>query len=88
MTKTADLSILIRDPEGNIIGNQNAIGITDDDGVTVVIPLGYLMDIQNVPLSDLTFNVIAPAVPKTPTAVVSRVDDVENNISTVVFGYE
>jgi hypothetical protein len=54
----------------------------------VVIPLGYLTDIQNVPLSDLTFNVIAPAVPKTPTAVVSRVDDVENNISTIVFGYE
>ena len=88
MTKTADLSILIRDPEGNIVGNQNAIGTTDDEGVTVAIPLGYLNDIQNVPLSDLTFNVIAPAVPKTPTAVVSRVDDVENNISTIVFGYE
>lgn len=88
MTKTADLSILIRDPEGNVMGNQNAIGTTDDDGVTVVIPLGYLNDIQNVPLSDLTFNVIAPAVPKAPTAVVSRVDDVENNVSTIVFSYE
>ncbi len=33
MTKTADLSILIRDPEGNIVGNQNAIGTTDDEGV-------------------------------------------------------
>ena len=88
MTKTADLSILIRDPEGNVMGNQNAIGTTDDDGVTVVVPLGYLTDIQNVPLSDLTFNVIPPAVPKTPTTVISRVDDVENNISTIVFSYE
>lgn len=86
-TKTADISITIRDAEGNPISNQNATGTTDDEGVTVTINLGYLADIQSVPPADIVFNLIPPPVPLAPSGVVSRTDDVENNTSTITFSF-
>ena len=86
-TKTADISITIRDTEGNPISNQNAIGATNDDGVTVTINLGYLADILTVPPADIVFNLIPPPVPLAPASVVSRTDDVENNTSTITFSF-
>jgi hypothetical protein len=84
------MMILIRDPNdpSAIIANQNAVGTTDDDGVTVTIPLGYLSDISNVAMTDFTGNLLPPPIPFQPTGVVSRTDDYENNTSTIVFSYD
>lgn len=87
MTKYVDLSILVRDPNDPsfVMGNQNASGTTEDDGVTVVIPLGYLSELSNSTLQDLTMNVIQPVVPVVPSSLVSRTDDYETGMSTLVF---
>lgn len=86
---TIDLVVTLRDPNDPtaVIGNQMAYGTTEDDGVTVVIPLGYVPDIVTSAMSDVVMNVTHPPVPKTPTGVVSRTDDYENGISTIVFSY-
>jgi hypothetical protein len=87
-SKIADLSVSIRDQDGYIYTAQNAVGTTEDDGVTVVIPLGYMPNLVDAQMSDLVFSVIPPPVSKTPTAVVSRTDDYESGTSTLVFSYD
>lgn len=87
-TKIADLSVSIRDESGFVYTAQNAVGTTEDDGVTVVIPLGYMPNLMEAQMSDMVFSVIPPPVSKTPTRVVSRTDDYENNTSTIVFSFE
>lgn len=86
--KTVDLSLTLRDETGFAYSAQNAVGTTEDDGATVVIPLGYLPNIVDAPLVDLAANVLQPAAPLTPTRVVSRTDDFEAGTSTIVFGFD
>ncbi len=87
-TKTVDLSLDVRDEEGNVYFTHPAIGTTEDDGVTVVIPIGYLPPIEEAPLSDLRMNLIPLAEPKFPVSLVSRVNDVEAGTSTLTFAFE
>lgn len=86
-TKSIDLSLTLRDETGFPYSTQNAVGSTDDDGITVVIPLGYLPNIETAPLTDLTANLLPLPVPVTPVSIVSRTNDYDNNTSTIVFSY-
>ena len=86
-TKNVDLNVLIRDTEGNIVSTQNALGTTEDEGVTVIVPAGYVSDIGSVPIADVTVKLIPLPIDLAPTAVVSRTDDLEANTCTVVFQY-
>ena len=88
-TKAVDLSVLVRDPNDPtfVMSSQNAQGMTEDDGVTVVIPLGYMNDLRTDTLPDLTINLIPPPVYLAPTVLVSRTDDYEAGTSTLVCGY-
>ena len=85
-----DIVVTQRDPNDPevVIGNQMAYGTTEDDGITVVIPLGYVPDLVTSAMSDVVMNVTRPPVPKAPTRVVSRTDDFEAGTSTIVFGYD
>lgn len=86
-TKTVDMSLTLRDETGFPYSAQNAVGTTEDDGVTVVIPLGYLPNIAETPLTELSTNLLAPPVAIAPTSLVSRTDDFEAGTSTLVFSY-
>lgn len=88
MSKTVDLSLTLRDETGFAYSAQNAVGTTNDEGTTVVIPLGYMPNLVDAPLTDLAANVLQPAVPLTPTRVVSRTDDFEAGTSTIVFAFD
>lgn len=85
--KTASIAVLIRDPEGNIIGQENAYGPTDDEGLTVVVPIGYLSNIQNAAEGDITVTIIPPPVINPPAVYEGRVDDVEAELSTITLSY-
>lgn len=87
-TKTVDLSLDARDAEGNVYFTHPAIGTTENEGVTVVIPIGYLPPIEVTPLSDLRMTLIPPPEPKHPVSLVSRVDDAEAGTSTLTFAFE
>jgi len=84
MKKIACVEIFMRDSEGVIQGVQMANGYTDDDGVTVVIPNGSPNIHEAVP-TDISVTVIPPPTANTPAELVSRVDDVEANTSTLTF---
>lgn len=85
--KNVYISALMRDPEGNIIGADNATGQTEDEGVTCVVPVGYLSNITTVLPADITVTLIPLPSVVLPTGVLSRVDDVEAETTTVVFAY-
>lgn len=86
-TKTVAIQVLIRDPEtSEVISCDNANGTTEDDGVTVVIGNGYAPNILTVPPADILRTLIPPPTDLPAPASVSRVDDAENNISTLTFG--
>ena len=86
-TKNVDLNVLIRDTEGNIISTQNALGTTEDEGVTVIVPVGYVSDIGSVPIADVTLTLIPQPEVKPPSAVVGRTDDFETGNSTITFSF-
>jgi hypothetical protein len=86
--KNVALALDVRDAEGVIMATHNAQGVTSDEGLTVVIPLGYLPPIEETPIADLHMTLIPPPEPKAPTALVSRVNDYEAGTSTLTFAYE
>lgn len=85
--KNVDINVLRRDPEGNITSTENAIGTTEDDGVTVIVPLGYVSHIGDVPIADVSLTLIPQPEVKPPSAVVSRMDDFETGNSTITFSF-
>lgn len=85
-TKEAIVTVQVRDPGTNeVVSIQEAVGTTEDDGATVVINNGYVPEIVNVPNEDISVKVRPYAVETTPVELLSRVDDVEANISTLTF---
>jgi hypothetical protein len=84
-TQNCDVAVILRDSEGVQVGSENALGTTEDNGVTVVVPLGYLPSLLTAPLADITRTVIPPPVYLPAPAGVSRLDDVEANTSTLSF---
>lgn len=86
-TMTVDLLLEVRDAEGVVNATHPAIGFTDDGGETVVIPIGYIPPLEESPISDLRMTLIPQAFPVFPTALVSRVNDVEAGTSTLTFSF-
>jgi hypothetical protein len=84
-TEIVAVDAYIRDGEGTVVTVQSAQGTTEDGGVTVVVPNGYLPNIDSVPAADIRVIVSPPPVEHQPAAFVSRVDDAEANTSTITF---
>lgn len=82
MTKTVSINFYERDGEGNIIGNPNAVGSTDDEGLTIVVPLGYLPGIENAPPEDVFIVVNQPATEVAVGSLTVTTDE-ENNIQVI-----
>jgi len=101
MQKQVHIQEAIRDPDTNDITHFNqALGVTDDDGITCVIPNGYVPLIETtaaeditvtlIPTTaaeDITVTLIPPQTQITPATLVSRVNDAEANTSTLVFTF-
>ena len=86
-TKTVDLLLEVRDAEGVVNVTHPAIGSTEDEGVTVVIPIGYIPPLEESPIADLRMTLIPLAQQVYPTALVSRVNDPEAGTSTLTFSF-
>ena len=88
MQKMVQIVETIRDPETNEITHHNtAIGVTDDEGVTCIIPNGYVPLIEETPAEDIVVTLIPYPIERFPTSLVSRVNDAEANTSTLVFTF-
>ena len=86
--KQVHIQEAIRDPDTKEITHFNqALGVTDDDGITCVIPNGYVPLIETTPAEDITVTLIPPQTQITPAALVSRVNDAEANTSTLIFTF-
>lgn len=83
--KTVSIQVAIRDSEGEIISNDSVQGTTEDEGVTVRIPIGYLPNAGSAPIEDWEILVHTPPTDFNPQSVVSRTDDTEAGTSTIVF---
>jgi hypothetical protein len=85
-TKSAYVEAYQRDPEtGEIMVVHQANGTTEDEGVTITIPNGYLPLLTSTPPEDIKIQIQALPELKTPAGLVSRVDDPEANTSVLVF---
>lgn len=71
--------------DGEIISRTEANGTTEDEGVTCVIPLGYVPYLGTADPADVELTVHQPATVHTAPVVESITPDTENNIQTVVF---
>lgn len=85
MIKGITINCATRDPEGNLNGNLETSGTTEDDGVTCVIGLGYLPQLSVAPPEDIKLTVHQPVVDYMAPTVVSVTPDEENGQQTVVF---
>ncbi len=81
-TKTVSINFYLRDANGDVVGNPNATGTTDDDGVTIIVPIGYLTGIENAPPEDIFIVVNQPSV-QVPVASISVTPDEVNGIQTI-----
>lgn len=76
----------LRDSEtGEVVGNSEAYGNTEDEGVTCVIGLGYLPQLVEALPGDIKVTVHQPVVEYPAAEVISVMPDEENNLQTVVF---
>lgn len=88
MTRYVEVQEMLRDAETNeIIGSNRGFGTTEDEGVTVVIPNGYVPMIETTPAEDITVTLLPVPITKVPSSLVSRVNDAEANTSTLVFTF-
>ena len=88
MQKQVLVEEYLRDPVTNdIVGTNQALGITEDDGLTCVIPNGYVPNIETTPAEDIRVTLIPPQTLITPATLTSRVNDVEANTSTLTFTF-
>jgi hypothetical protein len=85
MQKAVNIQGYVRDETSQIINVLNADGYTLDDGATVVIPNGYIMDIVTIAPSDIVRIVFPPSTTLPGPASIARVDDAEANTSTLTF---
>ena len=88
MQKQVLVEEALRDPVTNdIVGFNQALGVTEDEGLTVVIPNGYVPLIETTPAEDIKVTLIPPQTIITPATLVSRVNDAEANTSTLTFTF-
>lgn len=86
MAKPVTITMKLRDEENNIIGNTQNSGMTEDDGVTVLIGLGYLPNVAAAAaLGDVTVEVATTTLATFEPVAAEAVPDVENNMQTIVF---
>lgn len=88
MQQAVFIQVLLRDAENNIVGGECSSGYTEDDGVTCVVPLGYLPNIQNAAPSDIILTVQPPATITNPVSYVSSANDEEGGTRTVVLNLQ
>lgn len=87
-TKGVNIEVDQRAETGEINATHSAYGTTEDEGVTVIIPNGYVPIIETAPITDVRMSLVPPVEPLSPVSLVSRTNDVEANTSTLVFSYE
>jgi hypothetical protein len=88
--KSVSIQVLIRDQESTenpkpVINSESVTGTTEDDGLNVAIPAGYVPSILNVPAADVLRTVHQPSTDLPAAASVSRTEDEPNNISNLAF---
>lgn len=85
-TKTANIYMVLRDENGDINGSTEQSGLTDDEGATVVIGLGYLPGIAAAAANgDVSVTVLTVTeTPLSPTGA-STTPDYDNNTQTISF---
>jgi hypothetical protein len=86
-TRSASIFCISRDENGTILGNTEVSGNTEDEGVTVVLGIGYLPALTSPYLQagDVKVTVHQPAIEYPTAAVTSVTPDEENGLQTVVF---
>ncbi len=85
-TKGVSIFCSVRDiTTGEITGNTEVSGQTEDDGVTCVLGIGYLPMLDNAQPGDIKVTVHPPAIEYPTAEFVSREVDEENGLQTIVF---
>ena len=78
MRKSVSIVLQAFDPEtGDPVGNHQATGYTDDEGVTVVVPAGYLPGIEAADPAHVSMVVNQPPV-DLPVGGIARTVDEES----------
>ena len=86
MAKPVTIRMKLRDEENNIIGNVQNSGTTEDEGLTVLLGLGYLPNVAAAAaLGDVTVEVATTTLSTFEPVAAEAVPDVENNMQTIVF---
>lgn len=86
MAKPVTITMKLRDEENNIIGNVQNSGTTEDEGLTVLLGLGYLPNVAAAAaLGDVTVEVATTTLSTFEPVAAEAVSDVENNMQTIVF---
>ena len=83
--KNVYVQVNIRNTEGDIVEQESAPGTTVDDGVTVIVPIGYLPNINKAQPSDILLTVSAPSTQVIPTGIVDDVSDEVSGSRTLTF---
>jgi hypothetical protein len=86
MAKPVTITMKLRDEENNIIGNVQNSGTTEDEGLTVLLGLGYLPNVAAAAaLGDVTVEVATTTLSTFEPVAAEAVADVENNMQTITF---
>ncbi len=86
MGKPVTITMKLRDEENNIIGNVQNSGTTEDEGLTVVLGLGYLPNVAAAAaLGDVIVEVATTTTATFEPVAAEAVPDVENNMQTITF---
>jgi len=84
--QNVSLNLKLRDSETNeVVGSIDTMGTTEDGGQTIKVAAGMLPGAATAPIGDWTIQIVPPPIPVVPTAFVERIEDPENNVSTLVF---
>jgi len=83
MTKSASVTTIIRDENGNSVSETTCEGSTNDDGVTVVMGIGNLPAIGDCLAGDIIVRVSTVNV--TQPTLVSIDEDAETGLQTFIF---
>lgn len=82
MPKPCDVQVLVR-IDGQVIGSDYAMGTIEDDGATVVVPIGYLPNIAAAVADDIVLHITEPLETYAPVEFVGRIDNAEAGLSFV-----
>lgn len=83
MTKSASVTTIIRDENGNSVSETTCEGLTNDDGATVVMGIGNLPAIGDCLAGDIIVRVSTVNV--TQPTLVSIDEDTETGLQTFTF---